>query len=86
MLDKNIEQRVNIKFLMKFNKPDTETLNLLRETYGENALWRARVFEWCKRFSEGREAVEDERRGGQTTVKTDENVEKERTLVRTDCS
>jgi hypothetical protein len=44
------------------------------------------VFEWCKRFSEGREAVEDERRGGQITVKTDENVEKERTLVRTDCS
>jgi len=45
------------------------------------------VFEWLKRFSERREAVEDdERHGGQITMKTDENVEKERTLVRTDCS
>jgi hypothetical protein len=47
------EQRVNIKFLLKFA---TETFQLLTEAYGEECMPRARVFEWHKRFSEGRES------------------------------
>jgi hypothetical protein len=35
--------------------------NLLCETYGDNTLSRAFVFEWHKRFSEGREDVEDDK-------------------------
>jgi len=58
---------------------------LLCEAYGENALSRAHVFEWHKRFSEGREDVEHDKQCGYlATMKTDENVEKLRTLVRTD--
>jgi hypothetical protein len=36
------------------------------------------------RFSEGRGDVEDKRSGSPVTMKTDENVEKVRTIVRTD--
>jgi hypothetical protein len=43
------------------------------------------VFEWYKRFSGGREDVEDDKLSGRpVTVKTDENVEKARTVMRTD--
>jgi len=85
MLDKKIEQRINIKFLVKLKKTATETLNLLREAYGEDALSKSRVFDWHKRFSEGREDVEDNERSGRpVTIKTDENVERVRALVRTD--
>jgi hypothetical protein len=37
---------------VKQKKTTTETFNLLREAYGENASSRARVFEWYKRFTE----------------------------------
>jgi len=60
MVDKEIEQRVNIKFLVKLKKTATETFIVLREVYGKDALSRARVFAWHKRFSEGVEDVEDE--------------------------
>jgi len=46
---------------MKLKKIATETFNLLHEAYGENTLPRAHVFEWHKRFSEGRVDVEDDK-------------------------
>jgi hypothetical protein len=58
---------------------------LLREVYGEDTLSRAWVFEWHRRFLGGREDVEDDERPGHpVTMKTNENVEKVRTLVRND--
>jgi hypothetical protein len=60
MVDKEIEQRVNIKFLVKLKKTAIETFIVLREVYGKDALPRAHVFAWHKRFAEGREDVEDE--------------------------
>jgi len=49
-------------------------------------LSRDRVFELHKRLSEVREDVEDERPGRQVTMKTDENLENMRTIVKTDRS
>jgi hypothetical protein len=60
MVDKEIEQRVNIKFLVKLKKTATETFTVLREVYGKDALSRACVYAWHKRFSEGIEDVEDD--------------------------
>jgi hypothetical protein len=83
MTDTKIEQRTNIKFLAKLKKTATETYQLLREVCGEDTLSRARVFEWHRRFLGGREDMEDDERPGRpVTMKTDENVDKVRTMVR----
>ena len=53
--------------------------------YGEHSLSRAQVFRWHKSFLEGREQVEEEPRAGRpSTSKTDNNVERVRSLVRSD--
>ena len=38
MSDKNLEQRINIKFCVKISKSDSETLALLTVAYGEYAM------------------------------------------------
>jgi hypothetical protein len=77
MSDCKSEQRVNIKFLVKLKKSATETFQLLTEAYGEDCISRARVFEWHKRFSEGRESVKDDDRPDRPrTAVNDENSEK----------
>jgi hypothetical protein len=40
------ELRVNNKFCVKLGKTPTETLQLLSDAYGDDALSWARVFEW----------------------------------------
>ncbi|GFV24022.1 protein GVQW3 [Trichonephila clavipes] len=59
-----IEQRIVAKFHFKLGKTATETYNLLKEVYGSEYLSRARVFEWFKRFKDGRQDVEDDSRPG----------------------
>ncbi|EGI60514.1 FLJ37770-like protein, partial [Acromyrmex echinatior] len=71
-----VEQRIVVKFHVKLGKTATETYNLLKEVYGHECLSRARVFEWFKRFQDGREDVEDDSRPGRpSTSKTDDNIE-----------
>ncbi|KAG5323720.1 GVQW3 protein, partial [Pseudoatta argentina] len=56
---------------------ETECYKLLKVAYGENSLSRARVFEWYKRFSEGRESTEDDQRPGRpVSVSTPQTVTK----------
>jgi transposase len=83
MLSSKVEQRVAVMFLVKLNKMPTECFRILTEAYGADCMSRARVFEWHKRFSEGREDVKgDERPGRPCTSKTNENVEKIEKIVR----
>ena len=57
---KKIEQSVDLKFRLKFKKTlPMECIKLLKDVYGDNLMSRSRVFEWHKRFSEGREEVEE---------------------------
>jgi hypothetical protein len=82
MKDKRLEQRINIKFCVKLGKNASETLQLLKEAYGAAAMKKTSVFEWHKRFKEGRDDVKDDERSGRPrTHRTDENVEKVRKLV-----
>ncbi|KAG5321400.1 MOS1T transposase, partial [Pseudoatta argentina] len=75
MCDEKHEQRINVKFLVKLKKIPTEYYKLLKEAYGENSLSRVRVFEWYKRFSEGRESTEDDQRPGRpVSVSTPQSV------------
>ena len=68
MLSANVEQRVNIKFLTKLGKSATETYNLLIEDYGDQCLSRTQVFEWFKKFKEGREDVGDDPKSGRPST------------------
>jgi hypothetical protein len=83
MSDKNLEQRINIKFCVKIGKSASETLALLTVVYGEYAMKKLSVFEWHRRFKEGREDVLGDPRSGQPkTQRTETNVDRVRNLVR----
>jgi hypothetical protein len=85
MDQQKVQQRCAIKFCVKLGKSATVTYEKLQRAYGEHSLSRAQVFRWHKSFSEDREQVEDEPRAGRpSTSKTDDNVERVRSLVRSD--
>ena len=81
----NLEQRTNLKFLVWLGKTPSECLELLQQVYGNNAMSCTLVFEWHKRFNEGREEVEDEQRSRRpSTSRTADNTEQVKQLVRAD--
>lgn len=85
MLSVQKEQRVNIKFLFKLGKSASETFVMLQQVYGDDCLSRTQVFEWFKRFKDGREDTSDDARTGRPlSAKTDANIEKIGKLVRED--
>ena len=85
MISQKIEQRINLKFLVKLKKPPTECFQLLKEVFGDNCMSRSQIFEWHKRFLEGREIVEDDERSGRpVTSRTDENIKIINEIVRND--
>ncbi|KAK8395421.1 hypothetical protein O3P69_006220 [Scylla paramamosain] len=58
---------------------------MLQKVYGDETMSRSRVFEWCKRFKEGREDVEDDPRSGRpSTSRNEANVERVKQMVRDD--
>ena len=57
MEERNFEQRCAIKFCVKLGETGIETLNKLKQAYGEHALTRSQVFKWYKALSEGRESI-----------------------------
>ena len=54
------EQRICIKFCFKIGKTGTETYQLLQQACGEDAMGRTQVFDWFRRFKEGRTSVESD--------------------------
>ena len=65
------EQSICITFCFKIGKTATETYQLSQKAYGEDAMGRTEVFDWFRRFKEGRTSVESDSPLG-TTV----NIEK----------
>ena len=81
----SVEQRINLKILVRLRKTPTEALKLLQEVYGNDTMSRTRFFEWHRMFKEGGEEVEDDYKSErQSTSRTDENVERVRQKVRSD--
>ena len=70
-----LEERYAIKFCFKRGKSATETYGMLQTAFEASCMNRASVFEWHKRFKEGRESVrEDERFGKNKEVNTPELI------------
>ena len=57
-----LEERYAIKFCFKLGKNTTETYGMLQTVFGPSCMNLASVFEWNKRFKEGRESVRDDER------------------------
>ncbi|KYQ60553.1 hypothetical protein ALC60_00394 [Trachymyrmex zeteki] len=64
MVSVTIEQRIVVKFHVKLGKTATETYNLLKQV----AMNVYRVFEWFKRFQDGRKDGEDDSRPGRPST------------------
>ena len=83
MSELELEQRMNIKFLVKLGKSGNKIRQMLVQVYRDNAMKKTTVYKWVKRFSEGRESVTDEERPGQpATSRTEENIAKICQIVR----
>ena len=59
---------MNIKFCYKLKKTAGETHEMLLQAYGEEAVSKKCVYEWFKRFRDGKETVEDEPRSGRQKI------------------
>ena len=72
----SLEKRYAIKFCFNHGKKNaTEMHGMLQTAFGPCCRNRASVFEWHKRFKEGRESVrDDERRGRSKEVNTPELI------------
>ncbi|UYV85112.1 SYNJ1 [Cordylochernes scorpioides] len=71
------DQRICIKFCVKNGFKDAENFRMLQTVYGDAIMSRRRVFEWYKRFKEGREETADSGRSGRpSTSTTPEKVDK----------
>ena len=56
-----LEERYAIKFCFKLGKNFTDTYGMLQTAFGASCMMnRASVFEWHKKFKEGRESVRDD--------------------------
>ena len=62
MQSDTLEERYAIKFCFKLGKSATETCGMLQTAFGASCMNRTSVFEWHKRFKEGRESVRDDER------------------------
>ena len=61
-----LEERYAIKLCFKLGKDATETYGILQTAFRLSCMNRASVFEWHKRFKEGREFVRDDKRCGRS--------------------
>ena len=61
-----LEERYAINFCFKLGKKTTETYGMLQTAFQSSCMNRASVFEWHKRFKEGRESLKDDERCGKS--------------------
>ena len=75
MQSDTLEERYAIKFCFSLEKNATETYGMLHTAFGASCMNQASVFEWQKKFKEGRESVRnDERFGRSKEVNTPELI------------
>ena len=74
-MDKNIEQRICLKFCIANGISCAESLKLLQKANGESALAKTPAYEWHSAFKSDRDVVEDlPRSGWPSTSSTEVNI------------
>ena len=63
-----LEERYAIEFCFRLGNNATETYGMLQTAFGASCIIGASVFEWHKRFKEGRESVGDDERCAKSKV------------------
>ena len=64
--EETLEEQYVIKFSFKLGKNATEIYGILHTAFGVSCMNWASVFEWHKRFKEGRESMRDDERCGRS--------------------
>ena len=59
-------ERYAIKFCFKLGKMPEKRMKCFRLHFGQSCMNQASVFEWHKRFKEGKESVRDDERCGRS--------------------
>jgi transposase len=84
-IDQQLEQWINIKFLVKLGKSDPKICQMLQQVYEEDGLKRSTVFKWVQRYREGRKDPTDNKRSARcSTSHSDENIDRVHSLVLSD--
>lgn len=82
---KNLEQRHNVRFCFLLGKTVKETIDMLRQAYGEESMPKKSVYRWFKDFQTGRNEAQDQPRTGRPVSSlSDSMVEKVSNLLRKD--
>ncbi|KFD52867.1 hypothetical protein M514_06177 [Trichuris suis] len=74
MENRRFEVRANIKFLSKLGWQPRRIIQSLQQVYGSSASSKSVVYEGIRRFKEGREAIEDDRRAGRSATTMSEGT------------
>ena len=64
--ENTLEEQYAIKFCFKLGKNATEMYRMLQTAFQPSCMNQASVFEWHKRFKEGKESVRDDERCGRS--------------------
>ena len=76
---------VCLGFCVKLGKSATETFEMIKKAFEDEAMSRSKTFKWHKRFIEGREDINDDSRAGRpSTSRNVEMVAKIRKIIRSD--
>ncbi|GFO21927.1 histone-lysine N-methyltransferase SETMAR [Plakobranchus ocellatus] len=67
-----LEVRAVVRFLFCKGTKPSEIHKQIAETYGEGAMSRSRVYQWCTWFGEGRTSLGDEPKSDRPKTSTDE--------------
>jgi len=79
------EVRAVIRFLNAKHVSPSNIHTQLVQVYGENVISKCNVYEWCKKFSKGRDNIFDEPRSGRPRHSTtDENIVKVDGMIQQD--
>ena len=68
MSELELEQRTNIKFLVKLGKSGNKIRDMLVQVYGDNTMKKTALYKWVKCFCEGRESVSEEQKQRTVTI------------------